>query len=253
MGNAFEREKYTKRLADSLKKDPRTEGAIAKAVNLSKSALSKQKSGISYPDLGTFANLAQTLGVSADYLLGLTDEKSVITDVRSLADNLGLLEESQATIKNVCEKLRLPDTSELEEYGLDFAPSFYENFSSKNVLNYILSDSKMVSEVISYAQKYVLLYVVERGFQELPDDSPYKIVDGKGGVGLQKKNAYNFFMLNYSFTQLMENVAKRIMDDIDLSTDKKAASAGVCPVEVRFGVPDDGIFDEFSEEEDFDG
>ena len=49
---------------------------IAKAVNVSKSAISQIESGKNAPDIVTFFELCQLLDCSADWLLGLSDNKN---------------------------------------------------------------------------------------------------------------------------------------------------------------------------------
>lgn len=65
---------FTKRFNEVLKESGKSQVDIAKAVNVSKQCVNDYKTGKSVPSLGTLYLLCQYLEVSADYLLGLTDE-----------------------------------------------------------------------------------------------------------------------------------------------------------------------------------
>ena len=66
--------KFQKRFNELLKITNYSQVQIAKAVNVSKQCISDYKSGKSVPSIETLFLLCQVLDVSADYLLGLSDD-----------------------------------------------------------------------------------------------------------------------------------------------------------------------------------
>ena len=66
--------KFTERLKEVIQISGKTQAKIAEEINVSKQCVSDYKSGKSYPSLETLCALCVCLDVSADYLLGLSDE-----------------------------------------------------------------------------------------------------------------------------------------------------------------------------------
>ena len=66
--------KFTERFNELIKISGKSQAQIAKEVNIPKQCVSDYKSGKSVPSIQTLYLLCQCLDVSADYLLGLTDE-----------------------------------------------------------------------------------------------------------------------------------------------------------------------------------
>lgn len=66
--------KFQERFNELLKISGKKQTEIASAVNVSKQCISDYKSGKSVPSIETLYLLCQFLDVSADYLLGLSDE-----------------------------------------------------------------------------------------------------------------------------------------------------------------------------------
>ena len=65
--------KFCERLTETLKESKFTQKEIAKLLNINESNLSQYKSGATQPSLQILFNLCCILGISSDYLLGLTD------------------------------------------------------------------------------------------------------------------------------------------------------------------------------------
>ncbi len=66
--------KFTQRFNELLKESGKSQVEIAKAVNVSKQCVSDYKTGKSVPSIETLFAICQFLEVSADYLLGLSDD-----------------------------------------------------------------------------------------------------------------------------------------------------------------------------------
>lgn len=67
---------------------------VAKALNISRSALSYYESGERTPDINVLYSMAQYFDVTADYLLGLTDMKKPDIEKAAIAKKTGLSERS---------------------------------------------------------------------------------------------------------------------------------------------------------------
>lgn len=65
---------FQRRFNECLKYSKAKQTEIAQAANVSKQCISDYKSGKSVPSIDTLYLLCKFLDVSADYLLGLTDE-----------------------------------------------------------------------------------------------------------------------------------------------------------------------------------
>ena len=65
---------FTKRFNELLKTSNKTQVQIAKEIHVSKQCVSDYKSGKSFPSLDTLFLICHSLEVSADYLLGLSDQ-----------------------------------------------------------------------------------------------------------------------------------------------------------------------------------
>ena len=65
---------FTKRFNEVLTYSKISQTELAARVNVSKQCISDYKSGKSFPSIQTLFLICKVLEVSADYLLGLTDE-----------------------------------------------------------------------------------------------------------------------------------------------------------------------------------
>jgi transcriptional regulator with XRE-family HTH domain len=65
---------FTKRFNKVLKESGKTQVEIAKALNITKQCVNDYKTGKSVPSLETLCLLCEFLDISADYLLGISDE-----------------------------------------------------------------------------------------------------------------------------------------------------------------------------------
>lgn len=86
----FNRDKYIRRLRELSDFDARKDIEIAKDIGISRSSLSKYKKGTTMPDLEILVRLAQTFGVTTDYLLGVTDIKATNVSERFICEKIGL-------------------------------------------------------------------------------------------------------------------------------------------------------------------
>lgn len=82
---------------------------VAKALNISRSALSYYESGERVPDINVLYSIANYYGVSADYLLGITDIAKPDMDTAAISQKTGLskrsieyLERLKTNDKTIC-------------------------------------------------------------------------------------------------------------------------------------------------------
>ena len=66
--------KFTERFNEALIASGKTQAQIAKEIKVCKQCVSDYKSGKSFPSLETLYLICQSLDVSADYLLGISNE-----------------------------------------------------------------------------------------------------------------------------------------------------------------------------------
>lgn len=89
-------EDFGNRLREIIEKRKKETGqnlrAVAKDLDVSLGVLSDWQNGNKTPRGDSIAKLAKYFGVSADYLLGLTEAQTVDTDLRAVADYTGLTE-----------------------------------------------------------------------------------------------------------------------------------------------------------------
>ena len=66
--------KFTERFNEAIKISGKSQSQIAKEIKVCKQCVSDYKSGKTFPSLETLYLICKSLDVSADYLLGVSDE-----------------------------------------------------------------------------------------------------------------------------------------------------------------------------------
>ena len=135
---------------------------LATALEMSRLSIGNYERGVRTPEAETIIRLAKHFSVSADYLLGLSDVKSVDADIKSVCEFTGLSECAVGTlvnkendfshylpvlnylieIENVNNKVEVPD----EEPELGIISLIWDFAQSKNMPNkyYVYSKGKLV-------------------------------------------------------------------------------------------------------------
>lgn len=85
---------FPERLREAMQGHGVTQQELAEYVGKSRQAIGYYADGSSSPDWVTLAKIAQYFGVSADWLLGMTDVQSTDIDVQQICNYLGLSEQS---------------------------------------------------------------------------------------------------------------------------------------------------------------
>ena len=87
-------------LKDLRKDNKLTQIELAEKLNCNRQKIADWERGKSTPSVDDLILLSKTFGVSADYILGLTDTKATDKDVRFICDYTGLSEKSVDAIKS---------------------------------------------------------------------------------------------------------------------------------------------------------
>jgi len=117
---------FPTRLRQLIEDSGQTQEFIAKQIEVNRQSIGQWKDGTTAPDVYTLVKIANHFGVSADYLLGLTNVQSNKTDIKSVHEKTGLL---------------------------DMA---IENLISENVSQ--IGNTSILSELLSKEHFYKLLY-----------------------------------------------------------------------------------------------
>ena len=131
-------EDFGNRLREIIEKRKKETGqnlrAVAKDVSLG--VLSDWQNGNKTPRGDSIAKLAKYFGVSADYLLGLTEAQTVDTDLRAVSDYTGLTENAILALK---------DSEMFECYDR----------SQKKILSDMLSDESCLHQIVNSIYLYL--------------------------------------------------------------------------------------------------
>lgn len=133
-------EDFGNRLREIIEKRKKETGqnlrAVAKDLDVSLGVLSDWQNGNKTPRGDSIAKLAKYFGVSADYLLGLTEAQTVDTDLRAVADYTGLTENAILALK---------DSEMFECYDR----------SQKKILSDMLSDESCLHQIVNSVYLYL--------------------------------------------------------------------------------------------------
>lgn len=91
---------FPERLREVMQEHGATQQELAEYVGKSRQAIGYYADGSSSPDWETLAKIAQYFGVSADWLLGLTDTHSTDVDIQSICKHTGL---SECALNALCD------------------------------------------------------------------------------------------------------------------------------------------------------
>jgi len=73
---------------------------FAKAIGVSRMSISHYETGSRKPDIEVLLKTAEFFGVSADYLLGISDVKNIDADLQAICKTLKLSEKSIENLRN---------------------------------------------------------------------------------------------------------------------------------------------------------
>ena len=135
-------------------KDKITQDTLADILGVSRQALSAYLNGGSVPDAESLAKMARYFDVSTDYLLGLSDFKSVNKDMQNAFLCTGLNEEAIQSlflmIQNDKADIMMPYTTEADYYADS------KLITRHSILNIILSNQHFyeITRALEYSRIY---------------------------------------------------------------------------------------------------
>lgn len=90
---------FKERFSELRAKSGLSQNKLGKALSLSPATIGYYENGSRLPDIETAARIARYFDVSADYLLGLSDAKSVEQDMKTACETTGLTETAVLNIQ----------------------------------------------------------------------------------------------------------------------------------------------------------
>ncbi|MCI5795234.1 MAG: helix-turn-helix domain-containing protein [Ruminococcus sp.] len=148
-------EVFGKRLLELRDERNETQEQLAKAVNITRQSLSRYEANERTPNIELIYNIAKHYEVSADYLLGLSEVKSLDNRVQAACEVTGLSEEAITAIIQLNEIGMGNDIDELDIYcslkdALDmFITSDYSFSLLMGIANYNVSTKNFVKMLVN--------------------------------------------------------------------------------------------------------
>ena len=97
---------FPTRLREVMEEQRITITALAKELNVSRQTVSLYYNGSMEPNIERIRQISRYLGISADYLLGLSDARTTDTNIRAVAEFTGLSEKSLESLNQMKESDR---------------------------------------------------------------------------------------------------------------------------------------------------
>lgn len=231
---------FKERFADLRAKSGLSQSKLGKELLLSPATIGYYENGSRLPDIETAARIAQYFDVSADYLLGLSNAKSVEQDMKTACETTGL---TQKAIENIQHIFSLFDTGGTsgkaeESIFIDFLESSFFASMMLSFTESVLFKVKagIVSENASIMQE-LFAEALEQEIQSSKKASIALEQVKKGEKGLlsewldlrvQEEELENTVSTYYNkLLNIMDNYAKRVSEAFveeireDYSNEKK--------------------------------
>lgn len=109
------KEAFPSRLRSLMEESGKTQQDLANCLEKTRQAVSYYLDGQTSPDWKNIKKISEYFGVSADYLLGLTDVKSQNQDIITLVTSLGLCEEAANSLVSLAAE---KSTSQITLFNL---------------------------------------------------------------------------------------------------------------------------------------
>ena len=175
-------EDFGNRLREIIEKRKKETGqnlrAVAKDLDVSLGVLSDWQNGNKTPRGDSIAKLAKYFGVSADYLLGLTEAQTVDTDLRAVADYTGLT---------------LKDSEMFECYDR----------SQKKILSDMLSDESCLHQIVNSI--YLYLKATEEQVHEAEE-----LLEGEAELDLRGADSSDMELCLFRASRAVEDYMKHL-------------------------------------------
>lgn len=144
---------FSERLDSALSFSGRTQKELAEEIGVTPQMISQYVNGKSHPSFSLLTSMARKLGVSTDYLLGLSDCPIADIEIGNISDSTGL------TVKSIQNLQKYKDV-----------PLFIE------VVNFLLTDLKLLESLADYLTVPLLKYGYNKVYYDkiifsLPSDA----------------------------------------------------------------------------------
>lgn len=196
--------------------------ALAAEFNTTRQTVSNWQNGVTVPDAVSICDIARYFGVTTDYLLGLTDVKTIETDVRAVAEYTGLSEDAIKALSN-------PYNPHLQCKINDIGGTFSAPLSAKDIVSDFIKSKEFSTvsfEMTKFFSQYLRFAETYREKREWirfapRDEEFYKKFLEMWDSGLEDLGVSDFFS-GYFSSKLADKDKKDIEKEIDvLCSDKK--------------------------------
>ena len=196
-----------KRIRESVESSGLSQQKIADNVGVSRQAISQYCDGSTIPNADKLMKIAQFFGVSADYLLGLSETRTTDPNLKEICSYTGLSEKSVALLNQFA-----PTATQLsfeDQYGFsssggnDISPEDTNSF-----LNTVLEDQRFYKAIIAFALAYKSLNSAVITLGEIE----------KGGILCDQQALYDAYAAQYF---LSDKIIKSVFSDIIRPVEEK--------------------------------
>ena len=186
-----------------------TQNQIAKEIGVTRQSISQYCDGSTVPNADKLLKLAQYFNVSADYLLGITNAKTIDKDVQFICEYTGL---NESVIASLADR-------ELPNYIAKllnlFSKSYQTEYLCKSIINYINTENLeiMGTDYFDFGNMDCILNAPKLNWLF------YKSVDTNGDTTISQEKIDNSFWENYFLLEVQKTLIKA-KSEINKSTDK---------------------------------
>lgn len=125
-----------------------TQAQIAEMIGISKTSANQYENMTRVPDIQILAKYAQVLGVTSDYLLGISDNRT--NETAAIGDKLGLSDEAIASLTEYAEKSKSPQKAAGMSLSVLSEWEIYKYTYALEVLNRILPKLSLLNTFGNY-------------------------------------------------------------------------------------------------------
>lgn len=211
---------FAKLLSELLQKVKTENGIIqddvAKAIGVSRQALGKWANGETVPDIIDLKKLAKYFDVSADYLLGMTDNKTNDITVKAICEYTGLNDEAVESLADFADPIYLePDPNEKSKRNREMQLNFLLNdFKIRN--DFIASDYfwdivGFISKLDIFSEQWENAVINKVRAEINGDDNEYYW--SKQGLKLAEKCNVMRYLITQTINEYINFYDKRVTDE----------------------------------------
>ncbi len=186
-----------------------TQNQIAKEIGVTRQSISQYCDGSTVPNADKLLKLAQYFNVSADYLLGITNAKTIDKDVQFICEYTGL---NESVIGSLADR-ELPNY--IAELLNLFSKSYQTEYLCKSIINYLNTENLEIkgTDYFDFGDMDCILNAPKLNWLF------YKSVDTNGDTTISQEKIDNSFWENYFLIEVQKTLIKA-KSEINKSTDK---------------------------------